>query len=279
MLLLLVGASAGCKDRQGTPEGAVKEFMAAINSRGCQAHAGMPAACYAGHVPENRGVSDGIDLPGIREPLDIAEVSARFDGVPIDGDWAAVSCTFSDGSREGDGALLPDRRKMVSNAYWRELCGGRLTFPLAGLFSVPIRQDQKGVGIMKKSVALVAALLLLAGVLAGCGDSQSTPEGVLKKFYNALNNMDAKSLMECFTPETQTKIKLFYGNIDMSDFAKLKESMGMSSDEKITVKINGVQMNGDAAIIDTTVSFGDVTEKETAFRCIKVDGKWYCDID
>jgi len=129
---------------------------------------------------------------------------------------------------------------------------------------------------MKKTVALVAALLLLAGVLAGCGDSQSTPEGVLKKFYTAINNMDAKSILECFPPDMQELMLEYWGGVDKIDLTGMRQTLGIASGSKLSVKINGVQMNGDRAVIDTTVSYDGVTQ-DADFPCIKIDGRWYFD--
>lgn len=130
---------------------------------------------------------------------------------------------------------------------------------------------------MKKRVSIMLAVLMLTLALTGCGSSQNSPEGVVKKFVDSINSGSINGMIECMTPKVQETMKALLASYGSSDISDLAAMMGFEKGTKFELTINGVQINGNTATVNATVKSG--TEVDTSdVPCIKVDGKWYLDM-
>lgn len=132
---------------------------------------------------------------------------------------------------------------------------------------------------MKKTASILLAVLMLTAILTGCGSSRNTPEGVVAKFVQSINNADIKGLISCMTPDFQEAMNAvmeLYG--DEFDPNYLFQMMGFEGGERIGLEIKGVKTQGDRAVVTAYMSFnGSGTTSEVP--CIRIDGQWYIDID
>jgi predicted small secreted protein len=132
---------------------------------------------------------------------------------------------------------------------------------------------------MKKTVSILLAVLMLSVALTGCGSNQNSPEGVAQKFVNAISNGDFNALIECMTPEYQEAMKTLmqmYG--DQFSVEDLFAMVGVDGGMKISMKVNDVQIKGDRAVVNATLTSAGMSD-DAEIPCVRVDGKWYVDFD
>jgi uncharacterized lipoprotein YehR (DUF1307 family) len=127
---------------------------------------------------------------------------------------------------------------------------------------------------LKKTVSILLAVLMLTFALTGCGSSQNSPEGVVKKFVDSINSGNLNGVIECMTPDVQETMKALMGLYDSADLAEL---MGFDSGSKFSLTVNGVQIDGDRALVNATVVSGEESDTSDV-PCVKIDGKWYLDM-
>lgn len=115
--------------------------------------------------------------------------------------------------------------------------------------------------ITRASLALVAAVCLLLGLLAGCGSGDtSTPDGTLRSMIAAVKNGDYEAMQRLsgelqtesgtdsmvFTPSMRTLLQAMFQKVDVT--VSLKES----SDTAAVVTVQG--KTGDLSAIDSGIS-------------------------
>lgn len=132
---------------------------------------------------------------------------------------------------------------------------------------------------VKKRVSIMLAVLMLTLALTGCGSSQGSPEGVVKKFVDSINSGNINGVIECMTPDVQETMKAMLALYGSTDAAGLAEMMGFESGSKFELTINSVQVDGDTATVNATVKSGTEVDQDTSdVPCVKIDGKWYLDM-
>lgn len=132
---------------------------------------------------------------------------------------------------------------------------------------------------MKKTVSMLLAALMLCAVLAGCGSSANSPEGVVTRFVQSINNSDLEGLISCMTPDYQDAMRTvieMYGDEFDPDY--LFQMMGFEAGEKFDLEIRGVKVQGDRAIVSALMSInGSGTLSEVP--CVRINGQWYLNLD
>lgn len=136
---------------------------------------------------------------------------------------------------------------------------------------------------MKKTLSIALAVMMLAICLVACGGggAADSPEAAVKNFMNAINSNNNDALIACVAPEYQKDLK--------DAFDQLK-SMGMNMSIKDILEMSGMSINFSNAIIGEVTVDGDNATVETTINvdgdantskipCIKVDGKWYVDMN
>ncbi|MPM87106.1 hypothetical protein SDC9_134199 [bioreactor metagenome] len=131
---------------------------------------------------------------------------------------------------------------------------------------------------MKRIVSSLLAVLFLCFALAGCGSNQSSPDAVVGKFVQAINNNDLEGMISCMVPDVQDSVKSILAMYGTSSASDLSEMMGYESGTKFTLKITNVVVDGDTATVSTELTGSDGSSETSDVPCVKVDGKWYLDI-
>ena len=111
---------------------------------------------------------------------------------------------------------------------------------------------------------LIIVSLLIMGLLALTNCGGDSPSTVVKKFYKAVENGDAKAIENLATPEEATKMIVTY----------LDKAKGQVGEKGAIVKATE-NITGDTAVVTLTFKDGS-TDTE---NCVKVDGKWKVKID
>ncbi len=131
---------------------------------------------------------------------------------------------------------------------------------------------------MKKTVSSLLAMLFLCLALAGCGSNQSSPDAVVGKFVQAINNNDLEGMISCMAPDVQESVKSLLTLYGASSASDLSEMMGYESGTKFTLNVTNVVVDGDTATVSTELTGSDGSSETSDVPCVKVDGKWYLDI-
>ena len=132
---------------------------------------------------------------------------------------------------------------------------------------------------ISKILSVLAAVSLMF-VFAGCGGSNSTPEGAAKAMTEAMfdKNVDkVVSLMHIDTEGTgmsrkeledmiKPKMKAGFAQKD----AEIKEKGGFKS-----VETELISQKDDSARVKTTIHFKDGTQGTQPMNLKRVDGKWF----
>jgi len=128
-----------------------------------------------------------------------------------------------------------------------------------------------------KYVTTSIAIVCLASILAGCGGSINTPEGVVQKQINALKKLDINALMATVDVDETSRKEI------ISDFARIPEK---NKKALMTVaghiKIISSEIKEDKAIVVVSVpapgrgedlfNLKELRKKE--IRLVNKNGKW-----
>lgn len=124
---------------------------------------------------------------------------------------------------------------------------------------------------MKKFVSMLGALML---VLAFTACSSNSPEGVVKKYYDCVGKGQYEEAIELlhFKKEMTDKDKQQMASLIREKGTKEMDKKGGIS----SVEINNVEMSedGETAVVDATVKYGDGSTKSDQNKVVKVDGEW-----
>ena len=129
---------------------------------------------------------------------------------------------------------------------------------------------------MKKLISLLT-VALVAFAFSACSSSEDAPKKVVETYLSASQKKDSKKVVE-----------LFHFSKEVS--AEDKESYEQLLDEKITKDIEKKQgiasyevgevtmaEDGNSALVEYTIRYGDGTEETEKIDVVKVDGKWLLD--
>ena len=129
-----------------------------------------------------------------------------------------------------------------------------------------------------KKVILGIIVIVVAVLAISCG-SNSSPKSIVKKYVTAIQKGDAESAADCF----------YYEGTD-DEIAEQRETMVSLIEKSIkslnkdggikSYQIKDVEQNGDKAIVYGKAVYGNgkVGEDEE-IATVKVNGKWYIDLD
>lgn len=128
---------------------------------------------------------------------------------------------------------------------------------------------------MKKVINLLS-IALIALAFAACSSS-NTPEGAMKNYLKAVQNNDAKAVVDMFyfskqltQEEHDQYVQMFAEKLTKQN----EKKQGVSSYE-----IGEVVMaeDGNSAVVNYTVHYGDGSEQSDKQKLVLVDGKWLLD--
>ena len=128
-----------------------------------------------------------------------------------------------------------------------------------------------------KKVLLGFAVIMLAVFAVSCSKT-SSPKDVVTTYLQAMKSKNYEKAADCF---------YFEGSNDEVRAAKaqlvaLIEKGGKSLETKggiSSFKINSVEEDGDHAVVNGEITYGNGEVKEDEIMTKKVDGKWYIDMD
>ena len=129
---------------------------------------------------------------------------------------------------------------------------------------------------------LYLLMIIAALALSGCKGYPNSPEGVVKKMYDAIQDRDQDKYIDCLAPESRTTPGFFFWEqvvqvgaglfgVDASDLTKvtLKDLRFQTVDNDGTVA--HVRVTGKLRLL----SLGMEVPYETVEIARKVDGTWY----
>ena len=126
-----------------------------------------------------------------------------------------------------------------------------------------------------KKILSVLSLALVALAFVSC--SKNSPEGVVEEYYSRIQK-----------GQYEEAIDLLYFKNDLSDKDKeriatmIREKGGKENDKKggiSSVVIDNVDLaeDGNSAIVNYTIKYGDGSAKSEKNKVLKVDGNWMLD--
>ena len=130
---------------------------------------------------------------------------------------------------------------------------------------------------MKKVIYLVS-LALIAIVIAACSSpKRNSPEGAVNAYMKAMQKNDSRAALELFHFSKNLTDQEFDEYVQMVDDKVVKQNekkQGIASWE-----IGEVEMaeDGQSAVVNYTIKYGDGTEQKDKQKTVLVDGKWMLD--
>jgi hypothetical protein len=144
--------------------------------------------------------------------------------------------------------------------------GGKPTFALPKIILTQIL-------FMQKTIKLVAAIVLMSSVIAGCGGSTSSasPKEVFVAFTEKLSQKDYEGAAKLATTESQFILNMMKTKMESAD----KEADKKDVAEKFkNLEISDAKINGDVAFVPIKDKNG---EFELEFPMKKENGGWKVD--
>ncbi|MBO5618557.1 MAG: DUF4878 domain-containing protein [Paludibacteraceae bacterium] len=129
---------------------------------------------------------------------------------------------------------------------------------------------------MKKMIHLMS-IVLIAMTFAACGSKNATPDGAMDAFLEIYQKGDYAAMVDQMhfsqTPTDEQKAQLTQ-MLEEKIGAQLAKQNGIAS-----YKVGEVQMaeDGQSAVVNYTINFGDGTSKDDTQKMVLVDGKWMVD--
>ncbi len=129
-----------------------------------------------------------------------------------------------------------------------------------------------------KKVLLGFAVILLAVVAVSCSSKSNSPKDVAETFIQAMKSKNYEKAADCFYYEgTKDEIKA-----DRAQVVAFMEKAGQSMEKDGGIKsykINSVEEDGDKAVVKGEITYGNGEVDDDEIKTIKVDDKWYVDLD
>ncbi|MBR6018265.1 MAG: DUF4878 domain-containing protein [Paludibacteraceae bacterium] len=129
---------------------------------------------------------------------------------------------------------------------------------------------------MKKILGILSLALVMFG-FAACNSATSSPENVVKAYYDALQKGEVEKAIDLMhfkgemTQEQKDEIVATFND---------KLAMVNNHHQGIAaVEVGEVEMaeDGEHAVVKIKIIYGDEQTKEDTEKVIKVDGKWFID--
>ena len=129
-----------------------------------------------------------------------------------------------------------------------------------------------------KKVLLGFAVILLAVVAVSCSSKSNSPKDVAETFIQAMKSKNYEKAADCFYYEgTKDEIKADRAQV-VAFMEKAGQSMEKDGDIK-SYKINSIDEDGDKAVVKGEITYGNGEVDDDEIKTIKVDDKWYVDLD
>lgn len=129
-----------------------------------------------------------------------------------------------------------------------------------------------------KKVILGFAVIMLAVVAVSCSSKSNSPKDVAETFIQAMKSKNYEKAADCFYYEgTKDEIKA-----DRAQVVAFMEKAGQSMEKDGGIKsykINSIEEDGDKAVVKGEITYGNGEVDDDEIKTIKVDDKWYVDLD
>jgi hypothetical protein len=129
-----------------------------------------------------------------------------------------------------------------------------------------------------KKVLLGFAVIMLAVVAVSCSSKSNSPKDVAETFIQAMKSKNYEKAADCFYYEgTKDEIKA-----DRAQVVAFMEKAGQSMEKDGGIKsykINSIEEDGDKAVVKGEITYGNGEVDDDEIKTIKVDDKWYVDLD
>ena len=129
-----------------------------------------------------------------------------------------------------------------------------------------------------KKVLLGFAVIMLAVVVVSCSSKSNSPKDVAETFIQAMKSKNYEKAADCFYYEgTKDEIKA-----DRAQVVAFMEKAGQSMEKDGGIKsykINSIEEDGDKAVVKGEITYGNGEVDDDEIKTIKVDDKWYVDLD
>ena len=129
-----------------------------------------------------------------------------------------------------------------------------------------------------KKVLLGFAVIMLAVVAVSCSSKSNSPKDVAETFIQAMKSKNYEKAADCFYYEG-TKDEIMADRAQVVAFME-KAGQSMEKDGGIkSYKINSIDEDGDKAVVKGEITYGNGEVDDDEIKTIKVDDKWYVDLD
>lgn len=128
---------------------------------------------------------------------------------------------------------------------------------------------------MKKRLILffaaILAVSLMTTAFTACTDdsSNSSPQAVVKAFYDAYSSGNVNKILNC----------IYFENMEQKEEAKGYFSEGVKTDDRIETRNYKAQIDGNTARVTFEYKYGYYNWAELSIDVIRVKGKWYIPYD
>ena len=130
---------------------------------------------------------------------------------------------------------------------------------------------------MKKVIYLMSLALIAIAIVACSSPKKNSPEGVVNSYLKAMQKNDTRAALELFHFSKNLTDQEFDEYVQMVDDKVVKQNekkQGIASWEIGEVKM---AEDGQSAVVNYTIKYGDGTEQKDKQKTVLVDGKWMLD--
>lgn len=129
---------------------------------------------------------------------------------------------------------------------------------------------------MKKILGILSLVLVMCG-FAACNSATSSPENVVKAYYDAIQKGEVEKAVDLMhfkeEPTQEQKDEIV---------ATFNDKLAMVNNHHqgiAAVEVGEVEMaeDGEHAVVKIKITYGDEQTKEDTEKVVKVDGKWFID--
>lgn len=119
---------------------------------------------------------------------------------------------------------------------------------------------------------------MLAVVAVCCSSKSNSPKDTAESFIQAMKSKNYEKAADCFYYEgTKDEIKAERAQV-IAFMEKAGQSMEKQGGIK-SYKINSVEENGDKAVVNGEITYGNGEVEDDKIETKKIDGNWYIDMD